>query len=122
MHAGNIIKFLRQQHNLTQKDLSKILGVNISSVQKYESAAVNNLKMETIRTLCDYFNLSPIVFVFPEEIELEHLAAGTYIKGRFVNHTKRILALNAEGVEKVMIYVEDLVATGKYQKVKINSK
>lgn len=116
MHAGDIIKFLRNQYNLTQKDLSKILGVNISSIQKYESGAVSNLKMETIRKLCDYFDLSPIVFVFAEDVEFDSLLSGRFIKGKYFEFTKTVMTLNDEGVNKVMEYAEDLLASGNYKK------
>jgi len=116
MHAGDIIKFLRTENNLTQKDLSKVLRVNLSSVQKYESGAVSNLKMDTIRTLSEYFDLSPIVFIFAEEVELDSLLAGRFIKGRYFDHTKTLMALNDEGVNKVMEYAVDLLASGNYPK------
>lgn len=96
--------------------MSKILGVNLSSIQKYESGAVNNLKMETIRKLSDYFNLSPIVFIFPEDVELDSLLTGRFVKGRYFDHTKTVMALNDEGVNKVFEYAADLLASGNYQK------
>lgn len=116
MHTGDIIKFLRNQGNLTQKDLAKILGVNLSSIQKYESGSVNNLKMETIRKLSDYFGLSPIVFIFPEDVELDSLLTDRFVKGRYFNHMKTLMALNDEGLEKVFEYAEDLLASGNYSK------
>lgn len=116
MHTGDIIKFLRTENNLTQKDLAKVLGVNLSSIQKYESGAVSNLKMDTIRTLSEYFDLSPIVFIFAEEVELDSLLAGRFVKGRYFDHTKTLMALNDEGVNKVMEYAVDLLASGNYPK------
>ena len=116
MHAGDIIKFLRNQKNLSQKELGKILGVNISRIQKYESGAVSNLKMETIRKLSDYFDLSPIVFIFAEDVDLDSLLTGRFIKGRYFDHTKTVMALNDEGVAKVMQYAVDLHDSGNYQK------
>lgn len=116
MHAGDVIKFLRNKEGLTQKDLSKILGVNLSSIQKYESGAVSNLKMETIRKLCDYFDLSPIVFIFAEDVELDSLLSGRFVKGKYFDFTKTVMTLNDEGVNKVMEYAEDLLASGNYPK------
>lgn len=37
MHTGKVIKFLRTYKNMTQDQLSDVLGVNKSSIQKYES-------------------------------------------------------------------------------------
>lgn len=116
MTTGMIIKFLRNEKNLTQKDLSKILGVNISSIQKYESGTVNNLKMETIRTLCNYFNLPPIVFIFPETINIDDLSAEIYVEKKLIEHTRNMFLLNAEGIDKVIAYTSDLLASGKYAK------
>lgn len=116
MHTGEIIKFLRDEKNLTQKELGKILGVNISSIQKYESGAVSNLKMETIRKLSEYFNLSPIVFIFPEEVELDSLLTGRFVNGRYFDHTKTTMSLNDQGLHKVLEYAEDLLASGNYRK------
>ena len=53
--TGEVIKYL------TQEELATKLWVNISSVQKYESGAVNNLKMETIR---DLFGIPPWILIF----------------------------------------------------------
>ena len=116
MHAGDIIKFLRNQKNLSQKELGKILGVNISSIQKYESGAVSNLKIETIRKLCEYFDLSPIVFIFAEDVDFDSLLTRRFVKGRYFDHTKTVMALNDEGVNKVMQYAVDLLDSGNYQK------
>ena len=46
--------------------------MNKSSIQKYESVAVRNLKMETIRKLCTLFDVPPWVFVFPELLKSEN--------------------------------------------------
>jgi DNA-binding XRE family transcriptional regulator len=42
---------------MTQDELANKLLVNKSSIQKYESGAVFNLKMETIRDLCQLFSI-----------------------------------------------------------------
>lgn len=49
MQTGEVIKFFRKNLNLTQDELAEKLRVNKSSIQKYESGAVQNLKIETIR-------------------------------------------------------------------------
>lgn len=57
METGEVIKYLRKNFNMTQEELTSKLRVNISSVQKYESGTVNNLKMETIRDLYELFSI-----------------------------------------------------------------
>ena len=52
METGDVIKKLRNEKKFTQSELGIMLGVNTSSIQKYESGATKNLKLETIRELC----------------------------------------------------------------------
>ena len=66
--AGEVIKYLRKNFNMTQEELVTKLRVNISSVQKYESSIVNNLKMETIREL---FGIPPWILIFPNQNDFE---------------------------------------------------
>lgn len=112
MDASDIIKILRQQHHLTQNDLAKLLGVQKSSIQKYESGAVSNLKMETIRTICKEFAISPYVLVFPEHISSEDIALRMRISEEEMRH---VFALNMDGLRKVLDYAKDLDDSGNYK-------
>lgn len=49
METGEVIKKLRNEKKFTQSELGIMLGVNTSSIQKYESGATKNLKLETIK-------------------------------------------------------------------------
>lgn len=69
MKTGEVIKKLRNQKKITQSELGIMLGVNTSSIQKYESGATKNLKLETIRELCHIFDVPPLMFVFPETLD-----------------------------------------------------
>ena len=113
METGDIIKKLRKNKNITQAELAIMLGVNMSSIQKYESGATRNLKLETIRELCHIFDVPPIVFVFPESYEMTF---DEYIKE--FNYTNyffdRMLNLNDEGRKKALEYINDLHNLPKY--------
>lgn len=64
---GQNIKELRKKKGLTQSDLAEMLGVNKSAVQRYESGVIVNLKIETIRKLCDIFDTYPYKFVYTKK-------------------------------------------------------
>jgi len=113
MQTGEIIKNLRHMNNLTQDDMSKILGVKKSSIQKYESGAVSNLKMQTIRTICEHFEISPYVLVFPEKINDMDTALMFHIGE---NDSKHLVNLNNEGIKKVLDYAKDLYDSKNYTK------
>lgn len=113
MHTGKVIKILRKNKNMTQDQLSEALGVNKSSIQKYESGAVHNLKMETIRNLCTLFDVPPWVFVFLELLKSEEDLTNFQSISESVDFT---LALNAQSVMKVLQYVHDLINSGNYHR------
>lgn len=60
--TGDMIKTIRKQHGLSQKDLGKVLGVGREAVQKYENGGIKNIKMDVIRQFCVYFNVPPHSF------------------------------------------------------------
>lgn len=113
MHTGKVIKILRKNKNMTQDQLSEALKVNKSSIQKYESGAVHNLKMETIRKLRTLFDVPPWVFIFPELLESENDLTNYQSISESVDFA---LALNAQGVKKVLEYVHDLINSGNYHR------
>lgn len=124
MNTGDIIKFLRKKFNLTQDELAIKLRVNKSSVQKYESGVVQNLKMETIRDLCELFKVSPVVFIFPEQIENLKLMEPMMLTNSVnLSHLTIMAAkLNDEGRQKALEYVRDLADSGNYKPVQDSSR
>lgn len=111
METGEVIKFLRKKFNLTQDELAIKLRVNKSSVQKYESGAVNNLKMETIRELCELFNIPPWILIFPNYIKSEE----TILNAIKYNDFRILSVLNEEGVNKIAVYARDLSEIKRYR-------
>ena len=113
MTTGKIIKILRQQKGLTQSEFSEILGVKKSSIQKYESGSVNNLKMDVLRKMVEFFQVPVWVFIFPERVgDLNSV----YINDAYISMHHKYRSLNDRGREKVNEYVGDLVASGNYRR------
>ena len=90
-----------------------MLGVNTSSIQKYESGATKNLKLETIIELCHIFDVPPIVFVLPKTLDE---GFKTYHERMFKEYLKFSLGVNDEGMKKIFEYVDDIQSMPKYQK------
>ncbi len=57
-----LLKSLRLQRNLTQFDLSKLLGVHQSFVSKYESGE-RRIDVIELRTICKILNITLIEFI-----------------------------------------------------------
>lgn len=107
MNAGEVIKFLRIKKKLKQDELGEILGVKKSAIQKYESGAVQNLKIETIRKLCDYFDMPTWVFIMPEYIKDINEIENSFVARNF--------KLNITGRKKLIEYRDDLLQIPKYR-------
>ena len=113
----NRIKELRLQQGLTLLQLAEKLGVSESTVQRYESGHIRNLKYETMIKLSMIFGYLPGYVMGWDNLKPAPL-------------TQRILhvdesdlldnyqKLNAVGKEKVKTYVSDLLDNEKYKKGK----
>lgn len=66
MHGGQVIRQLRKAKGLTQEELGLMLGVQKAAIQKYESGQIVNLKLKTIKKLCEIFNVDPVKFIYGE--------------------------------------------------------
>ena len=63
---GNRIKKMRLEKGLTQEELGELLGVKKAAVQKYENGTIANLKIDTIKRLCEIFVEPPYVFIWED--------------------------------------------------------
>jgi len=113
LHNGDILKFLRNYHNLTQIELSVIIGVKKSSVQKYEAGNVP-LKLETVRKLCDYFQVQPWTFVYPEYFTPADLTLQLELNSKAITHLQIIRDLDTNAREKLFAYANDLLNAQKF--------
>jgi len=56
---GNRIKQAREENGLTQEELGKILGLNKSTVQRYETAKIKKIKLPVIEAMAQILNVNP---------------------------------------------------------------
>ena len=113
MQAGEVIKYLRIKKKLTQDELGDALGVKKSAVQKYESGVIQNLKMDTLRRLCDLFDVPPHVFTHPETVDnLEEIV--DFYQNRLDWKASVLIRFNHRGVEKLKDYIQDLAKIEEY--------
>lgn len=121
--SGKIIKKLRMEKKLTQEQLGVLLGVKKSAIQKYENGMIQNLKLKTIRTLCEIFKVPPYLFVYPELTKIYNIEknANEEISEHFSleiysNFILNFHKLNNEGQRKIIEYGWDLLENNKYKR------
>ena len=56
-HYPDIIRELREDHDLTQSDIAKVLGTNQQVYSRYEKG-INEMPVRHIITLCKFYQVS----------------------------------------------------------------
>lgn len=116
MHTGQVIKFLREDAGMTQTELGKILGVNKSTIQKYENGMVQNLKIKTIRTLCETFVVPSWYFIYPEKSSFEKEKVARIKLRQTLLLAKIYDQLTEEGQKRIYLYLKDISEISHYRK------
>lgn len=117
MDAGKVIKKLRKENGLTQQQLAELLQISKASVQKYEQGDVQNIKLETLRKICEQLNAPPYLLIFPESAEeITGRLSDAYNLKQMRSVWRRFTQLNGEGAGKAAGYIRDLYALEKYRK------
>lgn len=109
LQIGDIIRKLRMENKYTQNELAIMLGLQLSTLQKYENGMIQNLKLDTIRELCHIFDVPPATLVFPDLNEKERLTMLTW-------GIREYGGLNEEGCKKVIQYINDMRKIEEYRK------
>lgn len=109
LQIGDVIKRLRIENEYTQNELAIMLGLQLSTLQKYESGTIVNIKLETLRELCSIFDVPPVTFVFPSLTEKDKQGL---LKWALMEYS----GLNEAGYNKVIAYVKDLKRIEEYRK------
>lgn len=94
---GEILKNLREEKDLKQKDIAKVLGVTDRAVGHYESEA-RRPSQDILEMLADYFNVS-----------VDYLLGRTEVRNHEtikVLHVLNVDGLPDEAIEEVEKYIE----------------
>lgn len=69
-NIGNKIKELRQQNNMTLEELGNKIGVGKSTVRKWETGMIQNMKRDKIAKIATVFDVSPSYLLGWDEEEV----------------------------------------------------
>lgn len=77
MNIGNIIRSRRMELGLTLEEIGAYVGVGKSTVKKWESGYIKNIKRDKIALLAEVLKLSPLTFITGEvQIEDKEISPG----------------------------------------------
>ena len=105
---GKIIRQRREELHLSQLSVAKFVGVSESTVSRWESGNIANMKRNNIARLAKILQLSPIIFIDVNETKEIHL---TVSETSLLSDYRK---LNADGQGKVNEYTRDLTGNPQY--------
>ena len=110
------IKELRQEKQMTLLEVAKRLGVSESTVQRYESGAISNLKYETIISLSSLFGVDPC-YLMGWDVSASESSVSLEVSSEERRLVEMYRSLNVVGRRKALESVEDLTQIEKYIKI-----
>ena len=107
LQIGDAIKHLRIKNKYTQSQLAKELGLQLTTMHKYENGLIKNVKLDTLQKLCHILDAPPSIFIFPNVDKEE--------KNRLLEYAITTYSgLNDTGIKKLIDYMEDLRKIEEY--------
>ncbi len=76
MDLNEKIKKLRQENNLTLEELANAIGVSPSTILRYESGEIKNLRRDKIKKLADALFTTPAYLMGWEEEKKDNKSSG----------------------------------------------
>lgn len=107
IQTNDVIRELRIKNKLTQIEMAERLDIKLSTLQKYESGAIQNIKLCTLRRICRIFKTTPCVILFPD---VDHKEKYDLVR----RNIKHYIQLDEEAANKIIEYIDDMVKL--YQK------
>lgn len=109
MNMGERIRNLRESRGLSQDGLGKILGVDRTTIVKWETGASRPTR--SLKRLAHYFNVTTDYILGNEELQSKHIySAALPVVGNII---KALASLSPEKQEKAASYIAFLAQDDK---------
>lgn len=115
MEIKDLIRKKRQELGLTYEQLGELVGVGKSTVRKWETGLIENMRRDNIIALSKALNISPALLMGWDFSKTEINTYNNY-SAEERNHIEDLRQLNDIGKNKVITYTKDLIEMPKYQK------
>lgn len=116
VNIGNIIKELRESNNLTQEALGKIIGVNKTTVNRYETGEID-IKRTTAIKLAETFDVPPAYIMgWSTEKKGQQLQIEEFTSEE-IEIIKKYREMSYEGKRKLKENISDLYIADKFKKM-----
>ncbi|MGU8470256.1 helix-turn-helix domain-containing protein [Clostridium perfringens] len=116
MEIKDLIREKRQELGLTYEQLGELVGVGKSTVRKWETGMIENMRRDNIIALSKALNISPAILMGWDFDEVKTTNTIFNYSEEEQQHIDDLRKLNTEGKNKVINYTKDLIEMPKYQK------
>lgn len=117
MEIKDLIREKRQELGLTYEQLGNLIGVGKSTVRKWETGMIENMRRDNIIALSKALNISPAILMGwnVNDLSDKDTTNLNYSKEE-QQHIEDLRKLNDMGKKKVITYTKDLIEMPKYIK------
>lgn len=115
MEIKDIIRKRREELDLTYEQLGNMIGVGKSTVRKWETGMIENMRRDNIVSLAKALNISPAILMGWEDTDEKE--NNIDLSTKEVILLKSFNKLNSEDKDKVIDYAKLLSSQNKYNKV-----
>lgn len=117
IEIGKRIESARKDLNLTQEELAKELGLNKSTIQRYETGQVQRIKNPVLAAMAKILNVSPEWLSNKSENKKNNLQINTKAySNQDKIHIEKYNMLNDDGKAKLNERLDELLELPKYRK------
>lgn len=120
---GEKIRLLREKQSLTLEQVGDKVGVGKSTVRKWETGEIANMRRDKIALLSDALSTTPAYLMgWDEELYLPTSKEPdtSNVAQQLTDMESKILEkcreMNEEGQERVVVFIDDLIYSGRYEK------
>ena len=116
MEIKDLIKEKRQELGLTYEQLGNLIGVGKSTVRKWETGMIENMRRDNIIALSKALNISPAILMGwdVKEINTQDKTNLNNLSKEYQKHLEDLRKLNDIGKKKVFTYTKDLLDNPKF--------
>ncbi|MCD8381505.1 MAG: helix-turn-helix domain-containing protein [Clostridiales bacterium] len=115
MDVKDRIKARRTELGLTLEQVGNYVGVSKSTVKKWESGYISNMRRDKIASLAQVLQISPVELMGWKLDDDMHLTI-TDTDPQLDELNRNARQLNAQGLQKLVDISDDMVTSGKYEK------
>ncbi|MCD8333753.1 MAG: helix-turn-helix domain-containing protein [Clostridiales bacterium] len=119
MDVKDRIKARRTELGLTLEQVGNYVGVSKSTVKKWETGYISNMRRDKIARLSEILQISPVELMGWKMDEDMHLTI-TDTDPQLDELNRNAQQLNAQGLQKLVDISDDMVVSGKYEKKPLN--